>query len=204
MSVNLLRKLVILGVVLFVSPACQKSNPARPSLVTPPSTDQSGPKSAILTGLSGNFIGLASEICPGAAGLAIDDLTVNYEVSGRSIEGALLVTCPADNCEGGISLGTITACPLPPNPCEAGLPAASEGSGAACLVGDPMGSGSLRVYATRPADAEPAWHVAAFFQDNGDHTNTVSATVDTAEVVVPANSSMDSARFVHSVRKIHR
>ena len=67
-----------------------------------------------------------------------------------------------------------------------------------------MGAGSLRVFATRPADAEASWHVAAFVQGSGDYSNTVSATMEQAEVVVPPDSSMDSARFVHSVRKIHR
>lgn len=204
MSLNLLRKLAIFGVLCVMSAACQKSNPARPSAFTPSSTERVEPPTLTLTGLSGNFLGLADEICQGAPAVAIDDLTVNYEGSGRSLSGALLVACPSDSCEGSTVLGRIAECPVPPSPCEAGLPVDSEGSGSACLTGDPMGAGSLRVFATRPADAEPSWHVAAVFQDSGDRTNTVSAVIETADVIVPEGSTMDSARFIHRIRKIHR
>ena len=202
MSVNLLQKLAIVGVILCVAPACQRNNPARPSLFTPQTAAQTEQVSLTFTGMSGSFVGLANELCDGGTAVAIDDLKVDYEVSGRSLAGALLVACPTDDCEGATPLGTIAECPVPPNPCEAGLPAVSEGTGSACLVGEPTGTGSVHVYATRPADAEASWHVMAYFQDS-DHSNTVSATVEPPAVVVPADSSMDSARFVHSVQ-IHR
>ena len=207
MSFTLLRKLAAFGVVLCISPACQKSNPARPSLFTPqnPNTDRVEQVSLSLSGLSSNFVGMANEICGAGTAVAIDDLKVDYEVSGRSLAGALLMACPSDDCDGGTVIGTVTECPVPPNPCEAGLPpAVSEGAGSACLLGAPTGSGSLHAYATRPADADASWHVMAYFQDSGDHSNIVSATVEQGDVVVPANSSMDSAHFVHSVRNVHR
>jgi hypothetical protein len=206
MTLNLHRKLAIAGVVLFVSAACQKSNPARPSFVTPSGFDAAQSVSLTLMGLTGRFVGLANEICDGGAPVAIDSLKVDYEVSGASLAGALLVACDTEDCQGSSPLGTITECPLPPNPCEAGLPpAASEGPAAACLTGDPSGTGSLQVYAARPTDASASWHVMAYFADTGNRSNTVSGTVDqTQEQVAASNGSMDSARFARRVRQLHR
>jgi hypothetical protein len=206
MNLNLLRKLAVFGVVLCVSPACQKSNPARASIVTPSVNGAAEPVFSTLTRLSGSYVGMANELCEGGAAVAIDDLTVDYQVSGVSLAGALLVACDTDNCQGSSPLGTISVCPLPPNPCEAGLPqAASEGT-TACLTGDPSGTGSLRVYAARPADASASWHVAALFEESGDRTNTVTGFVDQVQDVVASDSSssMDSARFARRARKLTR
>jgi hypothetical protein len=200
MNSDLFEKLAILGVVVFVSPACQKSNPARPSFTTLP-TAASQNVSVALTGLKGSFVGMGDELCDGGAPVAIDDLTVNYEVSGKSLAGAVLVACENDSCEGSTPLGTIGECPLPPTPCEAGLPPAVSEGRAACLIGDPLGAGSVHVYAARPLDAEASWQVTAIFADTGDRTNTVSGAVDLAKDIVVPDSSMDSARFT---RKLNR
>ena len=193
-----IRKMAILGVVLFVTPACQRSNPARPSPFIPPVVVEPAPSAPTLIGLSGTFVGMANEICDSGMAGAIDMLKVDFEASGRSLTGALLMTCPEDDCAGGTALGLIADCPVPPNPCEAGLPpAVSEGAGSACLTGDAHGSGSLQVYAIRATDADPSWHVGAYFPESGDYSNTVSGTVEQPQVVIPENSSMDSARFIH-------
>ena len=179
MNFTLLDKLAVFGVVLFVLPACQKSSPVRPSLAAPSLTEQTQGVLPSLTGLSGSFVGMANEICEGGAAVAIDDLTVNYSVSGKSLVGALLVACDSADCRSGSPLGTVTKCPMAPNPCEAGLPqAVSEGSTPACLAGDPTGTGSVRVYAARPAHEPGEWLVMACFGESGDHTNTVSGTVE--------------------------
>jgi hypothetical protein len=196
MSFNLIRNVAILGAAILVTPACEKSSPARPSVLTLPSTSQADPISLNLTSVRGTFVGMANEICENGPSVAIDDLTVYYEVSGRSLAGALLVACPTDDCEGATPLGVIAECPVPPNPCEAGLPpAVSEGTGSACFVGPPAGTGSLHAYVSRWADADPLWRVMAYFQDSGDRTNAVSTVVDQSLVIVPQGSSMDSARF---------
>jgi hypothetical protein len=203
---NLHRKLAIVCVVLFLSAACQKSNPARPSFVTPPGSDGAPPASVTLMGLTGAFVGMANELCDGGGSLAIDTLKVDYQVSGLSLAGALLLACETENCQGSSPLGTIEFCPLPPNPCEAGLPQAiSEGTAAACLTGDPTGTGSVQVFAARPADAPASWHVMAYFADSGDRSNTVSGIVNQVkEQVVGSNDAMDSARFVRRFRALHR
>jgi hypothetical protein len=205
MSSTLRRTFAVFGVVLFFSfsAACQKSNPARPSFVPSSLTGPGAGVPLTLTGLSGSYVGMANELCEGGLPVAIDELKVDYKVSGASLAGGLLVACDTENCEGGSPLGTITECPLPPNPCEAGVPqAVSEGSGPACLTGDPTGTGSLRVYAARPADASAAWRVTAYFEGSGDRTNTVSGIVDqTPEQVAASGSSMDSARFARRLRK---
>jgi hypothetical protein len=202
MYFNLHRKLAVAAVLFCLSLACRKSNPMRPSFVTPPETGQLAGVSLTLTRLSGNYMGMGNEICAGGAPVAIDDLQVDYEVRGKSLTGALLVACETEDCRNGSPLGTVSDCPLPPNPCEAGLPpAVSEGSPAACLIGDPAGSGSLRVFAARPADNSGSWQVMAYFANGGHRSNTVSGIVDlTPRQATVSEPPMDSARFGRSQR----
>ena len=159
-----------------------------------------------LTALSGSYVGMANEICDGGASVAIDDLTVDYMVSGESLAGALLLACETADCHKASPLGTITLCPLPPSPCEAGLPqAVSVGSALACLSGDPAGNGSLHVYAARPASAPASWQLMAYIAESGDRSNTVFGTVDqTQDQVIPQDAPMDSARFGRRVGRMYR
>ncbi len=205
MFFNLHRKLAVVAVLLCLSWACQKANPMRPSFVASSGAGHPAGVSLTLTRLTGIYVGMGNEICPNGAAVAIDDLQVDYEVSGKSLAGALLVACETEDCQNGSPLGTVSECPLPPNPCEAGLPpAVSEGSAAACLIGDPASSGSLHVFAARPADNIGAWQVMAYFADSGDRSNTVSGTVDLTQAQAAASGSpMDSARFTRR-GKLHR
>jgi hypothetical protein len=198
MNVRHLRNFAVFGVVLFVSAACQKGNPARPSMASAVEELAQG-GSVLLTGLSGNYVGLAKEICEGASeDIVIHDLKVDYRVhGGASLDGALLVACDAGNCASGTPLGTVTDCPVvPPNPCEAGLPKAiSEGSAPACLTGDPEGTGSVRVYGGKPPDASDTWTVVAYFEGTGDASNAVSGAVERPGTVVAPDWSESSTRF---------
>ena len=198
MNVKHTRNLAVFAVVLLVSAACQKSNPARPSTLAPAVEEPARNAAVVLTGLSGNYVGMANELCGGASeNIEINDLKVDYKVNGASLAGALLVACDAGDCKSGTPLGTVTECPVvPPNPCEAGLPEAiSKGSAPACLTGDPAGSGSVRVYAGKPPDAPGTWTVVAYVEGTGDASNPVSGAVERPGDVVAPDWSENSTRF---------
>jgi hypothetical protein len=210
MNVKLLRNLTAF-VVLLVAPACSSSkNPIQPSFTSTTVAEAAPGVSVTLSNLNGTYMGLASEICQASdaeiAPVAIDNLSVDFAVSGASLAGALLFSCDTDNCENGSVLGAITACPIPPDPCAVGIKKALSGSTApACLTGDPWDSGSLQVFAARPLDAPNTWNVMALIETSGDHSNMVSATVgQPAGVTASSDSSMSSARFARRLRTVHR
>ena len=175
MNTNLHRSLAALAVVLFFAAvACEKSNPVRPS-AAPSMSEAANLGSVVLSNLTGMFVGTADEMCNGKASVAIDDLKVDYSVSGRSLLGSVLVACQGGDCQGG----TVIECPAPPNPCEARVaPAVSERSVPACLVGDPQQAGSVRVFAAGPADREHEWNVMAYDEETGARSNTLSTIVE--------------------------
>ena len=201
MRFRLFHTLALVGLVLVAS-ACSKS-PTQPSASRFSDMPQAEPVAITLSNLSGRYVGVSDQICgDGSAKVAIDDLKVDYQVSGGSLAGALLIACDTDACDHSVPLGTVVECPMPPDPCATGIAdAVAEGAAPACLTGDPTGSGSVQILARHPGDSS-TWNVRAYFANTGDTSNTVSTVVDQPQAPVVSNDeSMSSAR---PFRRLHR
>lgn len=142
-----------------------------------------------LSNLTGKYVGRADELCePEAAPMAIDQLSLTFQIHGVNLAGALLVNCDTPECQNGVPLGTVTECLVPPSPCDLNIRMAmAKGTAPACLTGDPANAGSLDVLAVDAPDGSSTYHVTAYFAASGDHSNTVSTTVER-----PDTASKDS------------
>lgn len=202
MSFTLLRKFAVLGVVLFVVPACSKGNPTQPTVNRLDQIPAAAPVTVTLSNLSGRYVGVSDELCGTAASkVPIDDLTLNYQVSGASLAGALLVACESAACDNRVPLGALVECPVPPDPCASGISdAIAQGTAPACFTGDPTDSGTIQVLAKHQANLA-SWIVMALFTDTGDHSNSVSATVDEPQAPVVSDGSTSSVRIVRRIRR---
>jgi hypothetical protein len=200
MNVTLARKLSVVGLVLLFASACSKTP-------TQPVIDHPLPPAVTLSNVSGHFVGVIAQLCPaGGSGLPVDDLTLNYQASGASIANASIVACDSPSCETSAQLGTVTECPAPPDPCAAGMAdAITNGTAPACFTGDPMGSGSLHILTAHAPDSA-AMNLRVIFEDTGEKSNVVSATIDQPQdqVAVSSDGLMSSARFAHRVHRVHR
>ena len=165
---------------LFITSACSSSPTAasRTEVVAP--VQRSVSASVRLSNLNGTFLGRANKLCDATeSSMAIDRLSFDYDVSDGNLAGALLVRCETGNCMSGVPLGTVTACPKRPSPCDADMTAALEqGLAPACLTVDPAAKGSVDVLAMTPWQDESTYLVMAFFEQTGKRSNTVTTTVE--------------------------
>jgi hypothetical protein len=163
--------------VIVAASACAKT-PTQPSISL--STAAPAATSAVtLSNLTGRSVGVADHICgDGSAQPPIDDLTLDFQVSAGSVAGALLVACDTSECESGTPLGTVVDCPVPPDPCSAGLAETLEHAATpACFTGDPSSSGTIHILAPHAADAS-GLTVTAYMRDSDGRSNTVTAVID--------------------------
>lgn len=170
-------------VMAFVTSACSSSPTAasRTEAVAP--VQHSVSASVRLSNLNGTFLGRANKLCGATeSSMAIDRLSLDYDVSDGNLAGALLVRCDAGNCMSGVPLGTVTACPKRPSPCDAEMTAALEqGLAPACLTGDPAAKGTVDVLAMSSFQDASTYLVMAFFEQTGKRSNTVTTTVERVE-----------------------
>jgi hypothetical protein len=164
---------------LFVTSACSTPTAASRTEVVAP-VQHSASASVRLSNLNGTFLGRANTLCDATgSSMAIDRLSFDYEVSDGNLAGALLVRCDAGNCMSGVPLGTVTACPKRPSPCDADMTAALEqGLAPACMTGDPATRGTVDVLAMTPWQDASTYLVMAFFEQTGKRSNTVSTIVE--------------------------
>jgi hypothetical protein len=200
MNFRLFRTLALVALVPVVASACSKS-PTQPSLNR--FSDIPPAPTVMLSNLTGRYVGMSDQICGDAsAKVPIEDLTLDYQVNGGSLAGALLIACDTDACGESVPLGVVVACPAPPDPCATGIAdAIAQGAAPACLTGDPTGSGSVQILAQRPSGSS-TWNIKASFGNNGGASNTVSAAVDQPQA--PADGSMSSVRSFRRLRSLHR
>ena len=180
MTRNRTSRLSAVVIVFCVTPACSDLPTAASRNETFTPIQHSAPTASVqLSNLKGTYLGRANKLCDVPDGsMAIDRLSFDYEVSGDNLAGALLVKCDSGNCMSGVPLGTVTACPRPPSPCDAAITEALEqGLAPACLTGDPVTKGSVEVLAMTPWEETSTYLVMAFFEESGRRSNTVSTIV---------------------------
>jgi hypothetical protein len=200
--IRLIRTLALVGLVLVVASACSK-NPIQPSANNLGNIPQA-PLTVTLSNLTERYAGTSDQICGDvSAKVPIDNLTLDYQVTGGSLAGAVLLACDSDACGTSTPIATVVQCPAPPDPCAAGIvDSIAQGAAPACLTGDPTGSGSVQVMALHPS-ASSTWNIEAFFGNTGYASNTVSAPVDQGSVA--SNSgSMSSTQTLRRLRRMHR
>lgn len=188
--------------VSVVASACSK-NPTQPSVNSLSGIPQPPPVAVTLSNLSGHYVGISNQLCGDtSASVPIDDLELDYQVTGASLAGASLSACDSDACDTSVPLGTIVQCPVPPDPCAAGTAdAIAQDAAPACLTGDSAGSGSVQVLALHPG-AAATWNVKAL-GDSGYASNLVSTGVDQGPVA-SSDGSMGTARSFRRLRRLHR
>ena len=184
MNNYLIRKLAAVAGVLLLAAACSLAQAQSP---IQPSTERGNAPiaaqtlaSAKLLNLSGKYLGREDELCENSnAAMAVDHLSFDYQINGLSLAGALLVNCDTPQCQSGLPLATVTECPIPPSPCEAGIrKKVEQGTVPACMKGDPAGAGTVEVLAIEPWETSGTYTVMAFFLETGERSNTVSTQVN--------------------------
>jgi hypothetical protein len=171
--------IVLAAVAFLLGSACAPVPTAASDPMTPVQPSPSALAGARLSNLNGSYLGQADKLCHGLdEPMAIDQLSLEYEMQTGDLAGALLVKCDTGNCTSGVPLGTVTQCPKPPSPCDPGVRNLLEhGLAPACVLGDSKHKGTVNVLAMTPWESAGAYLVMAFFEDSGKRSNTVSTIV---------------------------